>query len=182
MSLLATSVISAYSAGNAALSQQKAIYAQNRAREKQLERQLQYDTQNMYNNQREIMAQRQRNSKNISREELEAKDAFASAIAGSGISGNSVDLLSAQIDKDVSQARQENDQRATQQSNRQFLGVINSIDRSKEIISNGVKFDASASTTNSQLAMLSGAVNSYAGQSLIKGLFTGSANKGGSNG
>jgi hypothetical protein len=108
----------------------------------------------MYNNQESIKQQKFKNDVLIEENKLDAQDAFAQAFAGSGVRGRSVDVLEAQISSDVSKAHNANQQQATQQSNRQFLGLMRSSQAIKQEIGDMVSFDAGAAKASNDMATI----------------------------
>lgn len=134
--------------------------AQNAARIKALNQQFEFDTQNMYNNKESIKQQKFKNDVLIQENKLEAQDAFAQAFAGSGVRGRSVDALEAQIQADVSKAHNDNQQQATQQQGRQFLGLMRQNQSMIQEINNQISFDVGAAKAANDMATLSAGINS----------------------
>ena len=134
--------------------------SQNAARIKALNQQFQFDTQNMYNNKESIKQQKFKNDVLIQENKLAAQDAFSQTFAGSGIKGRSVDALEAQIQGDVSKAHNDNQQQATQQQGRQFLGLMRQSQSITQEINNQISFDVGAAKAANDMATLSAGIES----------------------
>jgi len=145
-------LLAAYTGASQSLIKAELIEKQNAAKIKRLNQQFQFDTQNMFNNNEAIKQQKFKNDVLIEENKLAGQDAFAQAFAGSGVSGRSVDALEAQISSSVSKAHNENQQQATQQKNRQFLGLMRAGQANKQAISDMVSFDAGAEKAANDMA------------------------------
>lgn len=153
-------LITAYTGASQSLIKAELIEKQNAAKIKRLNQQFQFDTQNMFNNDIAIKQQKLKNDVLIEENKLAGQDAFAQAFAGSGVSGRSVDALEAQISSSVAKAHNENQQQATQQKDRQFLGLMRAGQANKQAISDMVSFDAGAEKAANDMATLSAGIQS----------------------
>lgn len=158
--IVVSSLITAYAGAQQSLIKSQLIKSQNEARIKKLNQQFQFDTQNMYNNKESIKQQKFKNDVLIEENKLAAQDAFSQAFAGSGVTGRSVDALQAQITSDVSKAHNDNQQQATKQQDRQFLGLMRSSQAIKQNINDMVSFDAGAEKAANDMATLSAGIQS----------------------
>ena len=159
-----SSLIQGISGASQSLNQAQLVKSQNAARIKKLNQQFKFDTQNMYNNQESIKQQKFKNDVLIEENKLVAQDAFSQAFAGSGVTGRSVDTLEAQITSDVSKAHHDNQQQATQQRDRQFLGLMRASEAIKQDIGSQIGFDAGAAKAANDMATLSAGIQSGVSQ------------------
>jgi hypothetical protein len=160
VSAVASSLMEGMANAEQSLQQARLVKSQNAARIKALNQQFQFDTQNMYNNKESINQQKFKNDVLIQENKLEAQDAFSQAFAGSGVKGRSVDALEAQIQGDVSKAHNDNQQQATQQQDRQFLGLMRQSQANVQDINNQIGFDTGAAQSANNMAMLSAGIQS----------------------
>ena len=170
MILAATAVSMAITGAMAAKSGEaraRAQRANNLARYKQLANQFNLESQNMSNNSLDIRQQKLANDVLIQESKLDAEDRFASAFAGSGVSGRSIDNIELQIQSDVNKAHIQNKRQADQATDREFLGLMRKADRYKAEVENTLIIDADAETMNQQMAMIGAGIqagaSAYAG-------------------
>jgi len=143
------------------LNKARLMRAQQDAKIRQLSKQFDYEAQNVHNNKVAIDQQKLTNDVAIQENKLKAEDAFAQSFAGSGVKGRSVDALEAQIASGTGKAQAANAQQATQQHDRQFLGLMRTNLKAQDTISQIEMFDASAEKAANDMAMMSAGVNGF---------------------
>lgn len=158
-----TSVLMAgWSEANRGITEARRIKAQNKARIAQMQEQFALNTQNLHNNNIGIQQNRLKNDLRIEESKLDSQDAFAQAFIGSGISGRTQDIMEAQMQGAVSKAHNEAAGIATQEEDRQFLGLKRSSDEIQANLKNLESFSTSAMESNMNMAMLQAGVSSAA--------------------
>jgi len=149
-----------YAAAQQGLNEARRIKAQNAARIKQMQHQFDMNTQNLFNNNEAIKQNKMKNDMRIEEGKLQAEDAFAQAFVGSGISGRTKDIQAAELQSQVDKAHVESANIASQETDRQFLGLMRNSQAISQKVEDMVGFDTSANSSNINMAMLSAGVSS----------------------
>jgi hypothetical protein len=147
-------LMAGWAAANQGINEARRIKAQNKARIAQMRSQFEFNTQNLHNNNVSIKQNKMKNDQRIQESKLEAQDAFAQTFIGSGVSGRTKDIMEATLQGSVDKAHNESSQIATQESDRQFLGLMRSSTQMKEQLNNMESFDFDAMKSNMNMAVL----------------------------
>lgn len=151
--------VSGWAAANQGINEARRIKAQNKARIAQMKSQFELSTQNLHNNNVSIKQNKLKNDLRIQESKLESQDAFAQAFIGSGVSGRTKDIMEATLQGSVDKAHNESSQLATQETDRQFLGLMRSSTKMKEQLNNMETFDFDAMKSNMNMAMLKSGID-----------------------
>ncbi len=146
-------------AAQGALNEARRQKAQNKAKIKQMQDQFDLSTQNLYNNNISIKQNKLKNDMLIEESKLESQDAFTQAFIGSGVSGRTQDIMSAQLRSEVDKAHSEAKDIATKETDRQFLGLMRQSQAQTAAIDNLGLFDVSAAEANNNMAALSSGIS-----------------------
>ena len=159
---LVSGILSSAAAAKKARNEARRVKAQNAARIKQMQSQFELSTQNLHNNNVSISQNKMKNAVLIEENKLDAQDTFAQAFAGSGVSGRTKDVMAADMQNSVAKAHNENISQASEETDRQFLGLMRQNDQMKADINNLESFDTSASEANTKMAGLSAGFSTFA--------------------
>lgn len=159
---LTSVLVAGWSQAQQGINEARRIKAQNKARIKQMQDQFELSTQNLHNNNVAIKQNKMRNDVTIQESKLQSQDAFSQAFVGSGIKGRTVDTMAATLQGEVDKAHNQSQQQATQESDRQFLGLMRTSQQITQQISDMESFNFDAVESNMNMAMLSAGLDSAA--------------------
>ena len=154
---IASSILGSMNDAKRRKAEKRRILAQKMAKFRQEKAQLILDVQNTNNNYISIAENKMRNDFLIEESKLEAEDDFAQAFAGSGVSGRTKDIMEADMESDVGKAHTEAGKIATNESDRQFLGLMRSRDKLESSMS--TLYTADVGSTNNNLAMMQAGIS-----------------------
>ena len=176
-----TAMIDGWANTEKAVRRGEAMRLDQKERHEKILKQMDYETQNLGNNFNKTKAMEIKNAMRIESNKLEAEDAMSRSMAGSGLSGTTLNEIDAQISTKVAESHQQNKAQSRATSRESYLGLRRSFNESKAIVDNEVIFNGTLETNNAALATSAAAIEAGA-NTYIKGMKGGGGAGGNSGG